>query len=119
VKAGEHLIASVLTKVEILVGMRAGEERATRRLLGSVDLVEVDDEVSERAGLLASRSLRSHPGVATVDYVIDVTAQRSASSSPASNVRGELWTRNLKHSRCFPACRHRTDLGKRLPPRRG
>ncbi len=92
-EAGERLAASVLTKVEILAGMRAGEEPATRRLLGSLDLVGVDDAVAERAGMLANRYLRSHPGVDPVDYVIAATAQ---------HLGAELWTRNVKHFPMFP-----------------
>jgi predicted nucleic acid-binding protein len=91
--AGERLTASVLTKVEILAGMRTGEERATRRLLDSLDLIGVDDAVAERAGMLANRYLRSHPGVDPVDYVIAATAQ---------HLDAELWTRNLKHFPMFP-----------------
>jgi hypothetical protein len=90
--AGERLAASVLTKVEIFAGMRADEEPSTRRLLGSFDLIEVDDVIAERAGVLANRYLRSHPGVDPVDYVIAATAQ---------HLGAELWTRNLKHFPMF------------------
>ena len=91
--AGEHLVASVLTKVEVLAGMRPDEEPATRLLLGSLELVDVDDVVAERAGRLANHYLRSHPGVDPVDYVIAATAQEA---------RAQLWTRNLKHFPMFP-----------------
>jgi predicted nucleic acid-binding protein len=93
VLAGERLCASVLTKVEILAGMRAGEETATRRLLDSLDLVDVVDAVAERAGMLASTYLRSHPGVDPVDYLIAATTQ---------HLGADLWTRNLKHFPMFP-----------------
>lgn len=92
-QAGERLSVSVLTKVEILAGMRAPEEHATRRLLESLNLIEVDDVIAERAGMLANRYLRSHPGVDPVDYVIAATAQQ---------LDAELWTRNLKHFPMFP-----------------
>jgi predicted nucleic acid-binding protein len=49
--------------------------------------------VAERAGMLANRYLRSHPGVDPVDYVIAATAQ---------HLGAELWTRNLKHFPMFP-----------------
>jgi predicted nucleic acid-binding protein len=45
-KAGERLAASVMTKIEVLAGMRVNEEPATRRLLDSLDLIEVDDTVA-------------------------------------------------------------------------
>lgn len=92
-KGGERLTASVLTKVELLAGMRVGQESATRHLLGGLDLIDVDDAVAERAGMLANQYLRSHPGVDPVDYVIAATAQR---------LGAELWTRNLKHFPMFP-----------------
>jgi predicted nucleic acid-binding protein len=91
--AGERLAASVMTKIEVLAGMRVAEESATRRLLDSLDLIEVDDTVAERAGMLANRYLRSHPGVDPVDYDIAATAQ---------HLSAELWTRNLKHFPMFP-----------------
>ena len=91
--AGERLAASVLTKVEVLAGMRVPEERATRRLLDSLDWIEVDDELAERAGVLVNRFLPSHPGVDPVDYVIAATAER---------LDARLWTRNVRHFPMFP-----------------
>ncbi|MFZ0160860.1 MAG: type II toxin-antitoxin system VapC family toxin [Kineosporiaceae bacterium] len=93
VRDGERLAASVLTKVEVLSGMRPEEEQATRGLLASLDLIAVDDAVAERAGGLANQYLRSYPGVDPVDYVIAATAQ---------HLDAALWTRNLKHFPMFP-----------------
>ena len=91
--AGERLTASVLTKVEVLAGMRTTEEATTRRLLDNLDWVEVDDGLAERAGDLANRYLRSHPGIDPVDYVIAATVQR---------LDARLWTRNVRHFPMFP-----------------
>ena len=91
--AGERLAASVLTKVEVLAGMRVPEERATRRLLDSLDWIEVDDDLAEHAGVLANRFLPSHPGVDPVDYVIAATTER---------LDARLWTRNVRHFPMFP-----------------
>lgn len=96
VRAGERLVCSVLTKVEVLAGMRPAEERATRRLLDSLDWIEVSDEVAEAAGALANRYLASHPGVDPVDYVIAATALR---------LRAALWTRNVRHFPMFDGLR--------------
>lgn len=93
---GETLSCSILTKVEILAGMRAAERARTRKLIGAIDWLEVDDDLGERAGALASRFLRSHPGVEIVDYVIAATAER---------LSAELLTRNLKHFPMFPELR--------------
>ena len=91
--AGERLVASVLARVEVLAGMRGPEERATRRLLDSLDWIEVDAELAERAGMLANRYLPSHPGVDPVDYVIAATAE---------HLDARLWTRNVRHFPMFP-----------------
>ena len=91
--AGEHLACSVVTKVEVLAGMRPSEEDATRELFRALDWVGVDDEIAEHAGRLANRFLPSHPGVDPVDYIIAATADR---------LEAPLWTRNLKHFPMFP-----------------
>ncbi|MCY4614980.1 MAG: type II toxin-antitoxin system VapC family toxin [Chloroflexi bacterium] len=90
---GERLVASVLTKVEVLAGMRTAEEDATRRLMDSLDWIEVDEDLAERAGALANRFLRSHPGIDPVDYVIAATVER---------LDARLWTRNVRHFPMFP-----------------
>ena len=91
--SGERLVASVLTKIEVRAGMRAPEERATRRLLDSLDWIDVDDDLAERAGMLARRFLRLHPGIDPVDYVIAATAER---------LEARLWTQNVRHFPMFP-----------------
>jgi len=87
------LSASVLTKVEVLAGMRPTERSRTRRLLEAINWLEVDDDLAERAGALASRFLRSHPGIELVDYVIAATVER---------LGADLITRNHKHFPMFP-----------------
>ena len=89
----QRLACSVLTKVEVLAGMRPDEERATRRLLDALDWIPVDNEIAERAGALANAYLRTHPGVDPVDYVIAATTQQ---------LDAALWTRNVKHFPMFP-----------------
>lgn len=91
--SGERLVSSVLTKVEVLAGVRAGEEAATRALFGELQWIEVDDEIADRAGDLARSFRQTHPGVEIVDYVVAATAQLLAA---------ELWTRNTKHFPMFP-----------------
>lgn len=94
--AGQRLYASVLTKVEVLAGVRPSEEYATRRLLDSLDWVDVDNQLAEVAGMLARQYLPSHPGVDPVDYIIAATTQR---------LGAELWTRNVRHFPMFPGLR--------------
>ena len=91
--SGELLTASVLTRVELLAGMRASEELATLNLLGTLTWVELDEALADRAGRLANRYLRSHPGVDAVDFVIAATVEQ---------LDADLWTLNLKHFPMFP-----------------
>ncbi len=48
----------------------------------------VDEDVAERAGILANRHLRSHPGVDPVDVIVAATVEREDAV---------LWTKNVKH----------------------
>lgn len=93
--------ASVLTKAELLAGMRAEERADTRALMATIEWLDVDDDLAERAGALAARFIRSHPGIELVDFVIAATAQR---------LDARLLTRNLKHFPMFP------DLGDPYDP---
>ena len=92
VENGERLACSVVTKVEVLAGMRPADEPPTRLLLDALDWLIVDDIVAERAGLMANRYLRSHPGVDPIDFIIAATAYEHDAL---------LWTRNLKHFPMF------------------
>lgn len=89
----QRLFGSVMTKVEVLAGVRDREERSTRRLLDLLEWVPVTDPIAERAGELARTYLRSHPGVDPVDHVIAATTE---------HLGAELWTRNSKHFPMFP-----------------
>jgi predicted nucleic acid-binding protein len=93
VRDGERLVSSVLTRVEVMAGMRPDESDRTMHLLSSLDWVEVDESLAERAGWLANRFLGSHPGVDPVDYVIAATTER---------LEANLWTRNVRHFPMFP-----------------
>jgi predicted nucleic acid-binding protein len=87
-----RLAGSVLTKLEVLAGMRDEEEPATRALLGLVEWIPVSDELAEAAGALARRYLSSNPGVDPVDYVIAATA---------ISLDAALWTGNVRHFPMF------------------
>lgn len=95
---GDRLAASVMSKVELLTGMRATEKRVTRDLIASFRWIDVDDTIAEVAGTLGRRYRSSHHGIGAVDCVIAATATVTG---------GELWTRNLKRFPMFP---------KLLPP---
>jgi predicted nucleic acid-binding protein len=92
-RQGERLACSVVTKVEVLAGMQPAEEPLTRRLMSALDWISVDDAIAERAGELANRFLRAHPGVDPVDFIIAATAELHDAG---------LWTRNVKHFPMIP-----------------
>ena len=88
-----RFVAAVLTKLEVLAGMRPSEDQVIRRLLSTLDWLDVDEAIADNAGRLANYYLKSHPGIDPVDYVIAATAGRADAI---------LWTRNLKHFPMFP-----------------
>lgn len=87
-RGGARLAGSVLTRTEILGGMRAAEKSPTHALLSALDWITVSEEIADAAGALARRYRASHPGVDIADYVIAATAEV---------VGAQLWTRNVKH----------------------
>lgn len=91
-----ELVGSVLTRIEVLAGMRTKEETKTGALLGVLRWVPVDVALADAAGVLARRYVRSHPGIDAVDYIIAATAAAE---------QAELWTRNVKHFPMVPGLR--------------
>ena len=89
---GDELWSSYVVRTELLAGMRAKEEVATRDLLRLVSWVHVDESVSEAAGALGRRYLRSHPGIEVADLVV---------AALALELEAELKTTNLKHFPMF------------------
>jgi hypothetical protein len=87
-----ELWSVVVVRTEILAGMRASEQRATRRLLDQLRWVDVTRTLADRAGELARRYLRSHRGIDTVDYLIAASVQE---------LSAELKTTNVKHYPMF------------------
>ena len=90
---GERLAASVLTRLELLAGMRPGEEDSILRLFGNLDWIDVDANLADRAGRLANQFLLSHPRIDPVDYVIAATTEQ---------LNAHLWTHNVRDFPMFP-----------------
>ena len=89
---GDELWSSYVVRAELLAGMRPDEEAATRDLLRLVSWVEVNESVSEAAGALGRRYLRSHPGIEVADLIVAALAQE---------LEADLMTINLKHFPMF------------------
>lgn len=90
---GDQLWGVVVTRTELLAGMRRDERRATWALLDSLRWLEVDVEVADLAGELARRYRRSHPGVEVPDYLVAAGAELLGAT---------LLTLNVKHFPMFP-----------------
>lgn len=90
--AGQAAV-SVLTRFELLAGMRSNERSQIRRLLDSVPNLETSLEVATRAGEWARNYRRSHEGISSIDYLIAATAEIYGA---------DLVTKNVKHFPMFP-----------------
>lgn len=88
----EVVAASVLTRIELSIGMRARERRATDALVAALHWLAVDTVVAKQADMLARRYGRAHSGIDAVDYCVAASAL----------VNGlELWTLNVRHFPMF------------------
>ena len=90
--ARDDLVASEVTRIELLAGMHAGEEEALAELARGLVWVPVDEAVAVRAGQLAQAWHRSHQGIELADYAIAATARE---------LHAELWTTNVRHFPMF------------------
>lgn len=86
-QAHEELAISAITLVEILGGMRPGEDARTARLLHQFAVIEIDEAIARQA----ARFLRTYAGrhrIQTSDAIIAATAF----------LRGlDIVTRNVRH----------------------
>ncbi len=87
-----QLHASEVTRLEVLAGMRAKEEKATRALFGAFTWHPVDERVAEAAGELGREWLPRNRGIDSADLAIAATALE---------LDARLLTRNIKHFPMF------------------
>jgi predicted nucleic acid-binding protein len=88
ISRGETLVASEITRFELLAGVRRSELRAPEAFFSSLAWAPVDGEVTRTAGTLAQRLRRSHSGIDDADYLIAATAMV---------LDAELLTTNVRH----------------------
>jgi hypothetical protein len=93
---GEPLLASELSRFELLAGMRPQELDTTERFMDALTWVPVNEEIARLAGSMAAEYRRSHSGIDAIDYVIAAT----------STVTGaDLLTTNVRHFPMIPQLR--------------
>ncbi|MFT4009618.1 MAG: type II toxin-antitoxin system VapC family toxin [Nocardioidaceae bacterium] len=73
-RADGPLHASEVTRLEVLAGMRTGEEASTRALLAVLTWHPLTDEVAEIAGQLGRQWLPGNRGIDSADLAIAATA---------------------------------------------
>lgn len=88
------LHASEITRLEVLAGMRAREERGTRALFRAFTWHPVDETLAEIAGELGREWLPGNRGIDSADLAIAATAVA---------LHAQLLTCNVKH---FPMFGH-------------
>ena len=88
-----QLISSVIVRLEILAGMRRGEERATHRLLELIEWEPISDTECDAAAALGRAYLPANSRIDTPDLLLAEVAQRHGA---------ELLTMNVKHFPMFP-----------------
>jgi len=81
------LFCSVITRIELMSGMRPGETPAIKKLLESFEEVEVTIEIADIAGLYMNKYAKSH-GMNAADAII---------AASAKHVNAQLYTLNTKH----------------------
>jgi len=96
VDASDELVASELTRYEILVGVRVGEEDFTEDVLALPAWVDVDEAIARRAADLAREYRSSFSGIEDADYLIAATA---------IDLDARLLTTNVRHFPMFPDLR--------------
>ncbi len=92
----EILLASEMTRFELLAGTRPEEAEATEAFFLVLSWVPVDENIAHVAGRLAAKYRRSHSGIDAVDYLLAATA---------SVLDAELLTTNIGHFPMFSTLR--------------
>ena len=84
---GETLVASEITRFELLAGVRRSEIPALEAFFSSLVWAPIDEEISRVAGGLAQKHRRSHSGIDDADYLIAATVLVLGAELLTTNVR--------------------------------
>ncbi len=88
VNEGEALLASELTRFELLAGMRPDETDPTESFMNALTWVPVNEEIARLAGSMAAEYRRAYGGIDGIDYLI---------ASTVTVVGADLLTTNVRH----------------------
>jgi hypothetical protein len=94
--AGDTLVASEITRFELLAGVRQTEIGALETFFSALAWVPIEEEISRTAGALAQRLRRSHRGIDDADSLIAATALV---------LEADLLTTNVRRFPMFPGLR--------------
>jgi len=92
-RAGDEVWGVVVTRTEVLAGMRSSERVPTERLLAEPRWLEVDADLADAAGRLARRFRASHAGIGLADFLI---------AAGVARLEARLLTRNVRHFPMIP-----------------
>lgn len=87
IRQDEHLVGSIVVRVETLAGMRPREEARTRELLSLIQWEPVMEPESEAAGELGRKHLPANVGIDTPDLLIAEVALRFGAPLVTSNLK--------------------------------
>jgi predicted nucleic acid-binding protein len=88
----ERVLSSVVTRAELIAGMRPAEKPALEGLFSLLTWIPVSVHIATRSGELSRVYRRTHPGIGLPDYLIAATA---------GLLDAELWTLNPRHFPMF------------------
>lgn len=88
-----QFVSSVIVRLEVLGGMRRGEERATHKLLELIEWKNISETECDAAAALARAFLPANAGIDSPDFLVAEVAQRYGV---------ELLTMTVKHFPMFP-----------------
>ncbi|MPZ70569.1 MAG: PIN domain-containing protein [Actinobacteria bacterium] len=87
ISEGETLVASEITRFELLAGVRKAELESLEAFFSSLAWAPIDEEISRTAGTLAQHLRAGHSGVDAADYLIAATALVLDADLLTTNVR--------------------------------
>lgn len=89
---GTTVAASVVSRVELLRGMRSQERQATWAMIAAFHWIDVSAAIADTAGTYARNYRDSHASIDPLDFIVAATATETGAV---------LWTHNVRHFPMF------------------